>query len=58
MLLLGGIVLVGVSSDNNVCSSFYLTLANGTITFSHYLGPKCIAIFTQCLSGILRTHDI
>ena len=54
-MLLLGIVLVGVSY---VCSSFYLTLANGTITFSHYLGPKCIAIFTQCQSGILRTHDI
>ena len=55
-MLLAGILLVGFLGQ---CLFFsYLTLANGTITFSHYLSPKCITIFTRRQSGILRTHDI
>ena len=55
-MLLAGILLVGFFGQ---CLFFsYLTLANGTITFSHYLSPKCITIFTRRQSGILRTHDI
>ena len=57
MLLAAGILLVGFFR-HSVCSFFYLTLANGTITLSHYLGPKCIAIFIRRQSGIHRTRDI